>query len=260
MGCGPGVVSRHVADEFDRVIGVDPSEGMIAQARYLSPPSKFPRLEFRRGPAENLPFIQDSSVDAVFVGQAVHWFNHEKFFFEMSRILRHGGTLAYWGYTDHVLIDYPKATAVLHQNCLDRGGGGSNDDPDRLGYYWERPGRKLVESYLRDIEPPPERWRETERLEYEPSLDGSRIGKGKLFLYRKMTIGDCKEYMRTWSAYHSWMRAHPDHKKRGVEGEGDVIDSIFDKMAAAENWDTSTMENLKVDVEWGTALVMTRKR
>ena len=240
-------------------MGVDPSVGMITQAQNLSPLSEFPQIQFKQAPAEHLPFVQDSSIDAVFVGQAVHWFDHARFFAEMRRILRHDGTLAFWGYTDHVLVDYPSATAVLHRNCLDRGGGGSNDDPDRLGYYWERPGRKLVENYLRDIEPPSELWKETKRLEYEPSLDGSRIGKGELYLQRKMTVGDCKEYMRTWSAYHSWMDAHPGHHKRSEAGKGDVVDYIFDEMATAENWNTASMESLEVNVEWGTALVMTRK-
>ena len=260
LGCGPGTVSRHIAKEFDRVIGIDPSEGMITQAQNLCPPSEFPSIRFKQAPAEHLPFVADNSVDAVFVGQAVHWFDHEKFFAEMCRILREDGTLAFWGYADHVLVDYPRATAVLHRHCLDRGGGGSNDDPDRLGYYWERPGRKLVENYLRDIVPPKEAWKETKRLEYEPSLNGSRIAKGELFLHRKMTICNCKEYMRTWSAYHKWMEAHPGRLKRSDAGEGDVIDLIFDEMASAEGWDATKMESFEVDVEWGTAVVMTRRK
>ena len=233
---------------------------MVTQAQNLCPPSEYPGVQFRQASAEHLPFVKDNSVDAVFVGQAVHWFDHDKFFKEMHRILRKDGTLAFWGYTDHVLVDFPKATAILHRHCLDRGGGDKNDNRERLGYYWERPGRKLVENYLRDIEPPSHRWKETKRLEYEPSLDGSITGQGERVLHRKMTIGDCKEYMRTWSAYHKWMEAHPDRRKRDDSKEGDVIDSIFDEMAAAEGWDAAKMESLMVDVEWGTAIVMTRRR
>ena len=234
---------------------------MIAQAQDLTPKSDFPNTEFHKGPAECLPHTKTGSVDAVLIGQAVHWFDHARFFAEMSRILRSEGTLAYWDYTDHVLVDYPKATEILHRHCLDRGGGNDKaDDPDRLGYYWERPGRSLVENFLRDITPPLESFKDTERIEYEPATDGPRSGKGNLLLHRRMTIGECKAYMRTWSTYHSWMEAHPGRATRQSGGNGDVVDSVFDEIAEAQGWSMKDLESMEVEIEWGTVLILTRKK
>ncbi|RIB10313.1 hypothetical protein C2G38_2043601 [Gigaspora rosea] len=48
--------------------------------------------------AEDLSQFQDSTLDLMTVGQAVHWFDREKFFNEAWRVLKPSGTLAIWGY------------------------------------------------------------------------------------------------------------------------------------------------------------------
>jgi ubiquinone/menaquinone biosynthesis C-methylase UbiE len=53
-------------------------------------------IDYKVATAEDLSFIQSDSVDMVTAGQAAHWFKHEKSFPEIARILKPGGTLAYF--------------------------------------------------------------------------------------------------------------------------------------------------------------------
>jgi len=50
-------------------------------------------VEFRIGTAENLPFVQDSSVDMISAGTAAHWFPPD-WWTEASRICKKGATVA----------------------------------------------------------------------------------------------------------------------------------------------------------------------
>jgi SAM-dependent methyltransferase len=57
------------------------------------------RVEYRVAPAERTG-LPDASADLVTVAQALHWLDHARFFAEASRILRPGGLLAVWGYSN----------------------------------------------------------------------------------------------------------------------------------------------------------------
>ena len=142
LGCGHGVVARYISPFFVKVIGTDPSDGMIEQAYFLTSQEDYPNLTFRKSSAESLTFLESQSVDLVVAGQAAHWFDTELLFPEMRRILRRSGTLAFWGYKDHVFVDYPKATRILHEYAY-------SVDERSLGPYWSQPGRSKVENKLR---------------------------------------------------------------------------------------------------------------
>ena len=69
LGCGTGRFSTALASQFDAsVIGVDPSEKMLAQARKKIGDS---RVSFIRAPAEHIP-VADDSVDMVFMSMVLH--------------------------------------------------------------------------------------------------------------------------------------------------------------------------------------------
>ena len=53
---------------FKRVIGIDPSEKMVEQARLALPQNGVDQIEFAQGSAEDLSMLQDSSVDLVVSG------------------------------------------------------------------------------------------------------------------------------------------------------------------------------------------------
>jgi len=69
LGCGTGRFSTGLASQFDAsVIGVDPSEKMLAQARMEIGDS---RVSFIRAPAEQIPVANDS-VNMVFMSMVLH--------------------------------------------------------------------------------------------------------------------------------------------------------------------------------------------
>ena len=92
IGTGTGQIASVIASEFKKVYGFDTSAKMLESA------TKADNVEYAVGNAEELPTLQDNSVDLVTVGQAAHWFNHAAWFKEMYRILKPNGTLSFWSY------------------------------------------------------------------------------------------------------------------------------------------------------------------
>ena len=251
LGCGTGIVTREMSKRFERVIGSDPSRGMIKQAREQTAGKEFENVEFREGSAESSPFVGDGEVDCVVAGQAAHWFNYAKLWPELERILRPGGTVAFWGYKDPVLVDFPNATRILNKYTY-------GPDPETLGPYWTMPGRSYVQDKLRVIKPPPTHFEDVERIEYEPVCNGARSGEGTIFMEKSLSVAETKAYYRTWSSFHGWAEAHPGRVARGSGGEGDLMDGIFDEMAEGDG--VLGDEGMVVRMEWGSGVVLGRRR
>lgn len=89
LGCGTGRFSEILAAEFGaRIIGFDPSENMIDQARQKPATGM---IEFERGSAHELP-LADGCVDLVFMSQVYHHLpDPVAVVRECRRILRAGG-------------------------------------------------------------------------------------------------------------------------------------------------------------------------
>ncbi len=88
IGCGTGRLLRKVRARWPgaRLVGVDPTEGMIAHAR-----AGMPEGEFHLGTAEALP-LADGSVDLVLSTVSFHhWQDQAQGVREVSRVLRPGG-------------------------------------------------------------------------------------------------------------------------------------------------------------------------
>lgn len=87
LGAGTGKLTATLL-EFGPVTAVEPDADMLAELR-----ARHPGADARAGAAEDVP-VADSSVDAVLVGQAWHWFDHDRALAEAARVLRSGGVLA----------------------------------------------------------------------------------------------------------------------------------------------------------------------
>ncbi|KAK4499581.1 hypothetical protein PRZ48_010099 [Zasmidium cellare] len=250
LGCGTGIATREMGKRFESAIGTDPSAGMVKQAGENTPKEQFPHIEFRQGAAESTPSLGDGSVDCVTAAQSSHWFDYTKFWPEMRRLVRPGGTVACWGYKDHIFVDSPIASKILLDYLY-------NKDPHKMGSYWE-PGRQYVRDKLRILQPPAEDWEHVQRVEYEPGTSGRHSGEGTLFMEKRLTVGECKEYVRTFSSYVGWKENHSDQEARIRGGKGDLMDQMFDEIAEKDEHHKDD-DNI-IDIEWGSALVMCRKK
>lgn len=97
LAAGTGRLTRELRRRFADVVAVEPDERMRAQHGTALP-----------GSAEAIP-LQDASVDAVFVGEAFHWFDPAAAIPEVARVLRPRGGLAavntHWWETEPPLPD-----------------------------------------------------------------------------------------------------------------------------------------------------------
>ncbi|MFN8473593.1 MAG: class I SAM-dependent methyltransferase [Anaerolineae bacterium] len=84
--CGTGQSTLALRDIVAAVVGLDPSDEMLAQA------VRGPGLSYVRGRAEALPFA-DESFDLVTVALAFHWLDRPRFLAEARRVLKPGAWL-----------------------------------------------------------------------------------------------------------------------------------------------------------------------
>lgn len=96
LAAGTGKLTENLLSLGDvTVIAVEPDDEMRAE---LS--KRLPTVEAHAGTAERIP-LPDNSADAVFAGQAFHWFDTRSALTEIARILRPGGTVAaLWNHDD----------------------------------------------------------------------------------------------------------------------------------------------------------------
>jgi ubiquinone/menaquinone biosynthesis C-methylase UbiE len=91
IGCGTGRLLRKAATRWPtaRLIGVDPAEGMVKEARRLTPGALF-----HFSPAESLP-LPDESVDLVLSTVSFHhWQDQVQGVKQVARVLHPGGIFA----------------------------------------------------------------------------------------------------------------------------------------------------------------------
>lgn len=115
-GCGSGQATSLLAGEFATVVATDPATAQLAHAPILA------NVEWREALAEDSG-LDDHSIDAVVIAQALHWFDLERFWPEVRRVLRPDGVvlaLSYaWqstgdGALDALLMHFARDTVGPH--------------------------------------------------------------------------------------------------------------------------------------------------
>lgn len=124
---GSGQAALGLVEHFDQVVATDASPEQIENA------VRHERIIYRVEPAE-ASSLAAGSVDLVTVAVGVHWFDHDRFYQEVRRVLRPGGVLAVWTY--HRPVITPALDRVI-----------ARLDGEILADYWPAPLRFLQEHY-----------------------------------------------------------------------------------------------------------------
>lgn len=260
LGCGHGIVARELSPRFARAIAIDPSDGMIRLA--MQTHAEHTKISFRQGYAEDLSFLPAHSVDMAAAGQAAHWFNYPQVWPELSRVVKPGGSLAFWGYKDNILIGHRRANEIFEKFCY--GEGEVLPGVEGMNQYWERPGRDILRDLLADVKPPESEWDKIKRITYNVDKDTTEIaGPETAWMRKKLTLGQFEAYVRTFTGYQGWMDAHLDKKSRAEGGEGDIVDFMFDQILEAEpEWKEKGDRWRDVEVEsvWGTYILLATRK
>jgi SAM-dependent methyltransferase len=161
-GAGSGQATVDLAARFDEVIGTDLSAEQLARA------PQNPRIKWMVAPAESTP-IEDASIDLVTVAQALHWFDHARFYEEAKRVAAPGAAIAAWTYAA------PRMDG-------DVGEALRRFQTQVVGPYWP-PERRFVDDEYRSIPFPFE-----------------RIETPHFAIEQAWTLSQVAGYLRTWSA------------------------------------------------------------
>jgi SAM-dependent methyltransferase len=109
---GSGQAAVDLAEHFERVLATDLDAEQVARAR------AHPRVTYRVASAEKSGIASDS-IDLVTVAAAVHWFDLERFFEEVRRVVRPGGVLAAWSYhVGHIEPPFDEAFAPFYRDVV----------------------------------------------------------------------------------------------------------------------------------------------
>ncbi|HXB23961.1 MAG TPA: class I SAM-dependent methyltransferase [Gemmatimonadaceae bacterium] len=168
---GSGQAALALADDFARVIATDSSAKQLAHA----PPHE--RIEYRVAPAEDSG-LPDACADAITVAQALHWFDLDRFYPEVRRVLAPQGVLVIWSYNDAVLDDSSLDAELQRYNAM------------TVGPYWP-PERQIVRDGYRTVPFP------FDRIEAPPFT-----------LTRDWTLAELSGYLRSWSATTRYISEH----------------------------------------------------
>lgn len=116
LGAGTGKLTRALVPRFARVVAVEPDDAMRSVLEEV-----VPGAVGRVGSAESIP-LRDGEVDAVFSGEAFHWFANDDALAEIVRVLRpSGGLVILWNYP----LEYEKLgdeAEALIDEAVERGG------------------------------------------------------------------------------------------------------------------------------------------
>jgi SAM-dependent methyltransferase len=161
VGTGTGTLARGFARQGCTVIGIDPDERLLDQARWLDDAASV-SVDYRTGRAEALP-LADESADVVTAGQCWHWFDRPRAAKEFHRIVRPGGRIVVahfdWLPLPGNLVEATERLIMQHNSSW-RMSGGHGIHPESLPHLGAA-GFSGFETFSYDVDVAysPEAWR-----------------------------------------------------------------------------------------------------
>lgn len=167
---GNGQAAIGLARHFGSVEATDASEQQVANAIAAQ------GVRYSVQAAERTDFAP-ACFDAVCVAQALHWFDLERFYAEVRRVLKPGGVLAAWGYGWTRIS--PEVDSALERHLL-----------VRIKPYWPEQNALLIAGYR------------TIAFPFEP------IEAPAFRIEVRWTIAQLLAYVETWTATRRYVAAH----------------------------------------------------
>ncbi len=101
IGCGTGNYTNELQKKGLQIIGIDPSEKMLEQAK-----QKNSNIDWRIGTAENIE-LPDKHLDGILASLTIHhWTDLQKAFFELHRVLKPNGIIVIFTSTPKQMKGY----------------------------------------------------------------------------------------------------------------------------------------------------------
>ena len=193
---GSGQAARQFCDYFDTVIASDASAAQVSKA------ARSPRLYYLSSLAEQTPF-HAQSFDLISVAQALHWFELERFYSEVRRLLKPHGVLAVWTYG--LMHITPPIDAIV--NHLYK---------DVVGPYWPFE-RRLVENGYRDL-----------------AFPLNELAPPSFAMRADWSIDHLLGYLSTWSAVKRYMQDRQVDPVQQIQHE--LISAWGNQATRTVNW------------------------
>ena len=185
-GTGNGQAAVGLASVFDRVIATDASEKQISNAQAHE------RVEYRVVRAEESA-LESASIDLIMVAQALHWFDLDRFYDEVRRVLKKNSVLAASAY--NLLHIEPAIDEVINRYYY-----------EVVGPFWP-PERVLVEKFE------------------ELPFPFSEIQTPSFEMIAQWNLEHLVGYLRSWSATQRFIAAN---KRDPLEAIADDLRAAWD--------------------------------
>ncbi len=166
-GTGNGQSAVQLTEFYEQVYASDPSEQQIRNG------IQHKQVTYKVESAEQT-VLEDRSVDLVTVAQAVHWFDFDRFYAEVKRVLKDNGVIAVWAYgVPSVSPDLDPFIQYFHDNIV--------------GEFWQKENKMIENEYV------------TVPFPFEP------IAAPAFRILKQWTRQELIGHFRTWSATQKYI-------------------------------------------------------
>lgn len=189
-GTGNGQVAQELSNEFTNVYATDISQAQLDQAIPAD------NIHYSLQPAEKTNF-EDNSFDLITVAQAVHWFDFDAFYKEVTRVSKPQAVIALIGYElNNITPEIDAVVRHFYKNII--------------GKYWD-PENRYIEQKYQTIPFP---FRELET----PEINNIKLWK----------LDHLIGYLNTWSAVKHFI------KENGYNPLDEILPQLTEAWGAAE--------------------------